>query len=166
VLYTFAGGSDGANPLAGLIFDPAGNLYGTTYRGGTAKLGTVFTLTHSSTGWTESVLHSFTGGSDGQGTLESMPGLAIDAAGNLFGTTPVGGVGTCSSSYGAGCGIVFELSPGSGGQWTETVLHSFTSSPSDGIGGNPLIVDAKGIVYGASPLGGKANDGAFFEVTP
>jgi uncharacterized repeat protein (TIGR03803 family) len=160
VLYEFLGGSDGAAPFGGVIFDPAGNLYGTTAEGGSAKLGTVFKLTPSAGSWTESVLHSFTGGSDGAGVFPTMPGLVIDAAGNLYGTTPKGGDITCN------CGIVFELSPGSGGQWTETVLHNFTSFPGDGTGGLPLIVDASGVLYGTSAVGGSANDGAIFEVTP
>jgi uncharacterized repeat protein (TIGR03803 family) len=160
LLYSFLGGSDGADPLGGVIFDSAGNLYGTTEEGGSAKLGTVFKLTPSASGWTKSVLHNFTGGSDGAGTWPTMPGLAIDAAGNLYGTTPVGGDLTCN------CGIVFELSPGSGGQWTETVLHNFTSFPGDGTGGLPLIVDASGVLYGTSSIGGSANDGAIFVVTP
>jgi uncharacterized repeat protein (TIGR03803 family) len=160
VLYEFSGGSDGAYPFGGVIFDPAGNLYGTTAEGGSAKLGTVFKLTPSAGSWTESVLHSFTGGSDGAGVFPTMPGLVIDAAGNLYGTTPKGGDITC------GCGIVFELSPGSGGQWTETVLHNFTSFPGDGTGGLPLIVDASGVLYGTSSVGGSANDGAIFVVTP
>jgi uncharacterized repeat protein (TIGR03803 family) len=160
LLYSFLGGSDGATPFGGVIFDPAGNLYGTTEGGGSAQLGTVFKLTPSAGSWTESVLHSFTGGSDGAGTLGAMPGLSIDVAGNLYGTTPVGGDLTCK------CGIVFELSPGSGGQWTETVLHNFTSFPGDGTGGLPLIVDASGVLYGTSSVGGSANDGAIFVVTP
>jgi uncharacterized repeat protein (TIGR03803 family) len=160
VLYEFSGGSDGAYPFGGVIFDPAGNLYGTTVEGGSAKLGTVFKLTPSAGSWTESVLHSFTGGSDGAGTWPTMPGLSIDVAGNLYGTTPLGGDLTCN------CGIVFELSPGSGGQWTETVLHNFTSFPGDGTGGLPLIVDASGVLYGTSSVGGSANDGAIFVVTP
>ena len=159
VLYSFAGGSDGDSPVAGLTFDPAGNLYGTTYLGGTANLGTAFMLKHSSTGWTESVLHSFTGGSDGASTLDVMPELEIDAAGNLYGNTPQGG-GTCN------CGVLFELSPGSGGQWTETILHAFTGSPTDGAGGNPLTLDPAGILYGTSASGGTAGDGTFFKVTP
>ena len=160
VLYNFAGGNDGAGPVASLVFDQAGNLYGTTYKGGTAGHGTVFTLVPSSTGWTESVLHSFAGGSDGAGSLDLMPGLAIDAAGNLYGTTPKGGDATCN------CGVVFELSPSSGGQWTETVLHAFTGGPTDGEGGNPLIIDPAGVLYGTSEIGGTAGDGTFFNVTP
>src|SRR5579862_5546234 len=87
VLHSFAqNGRDGASPNAGVIVDKAGNIYGTTLAGGTAKVGTVFELSPSGTGaWTESVLHSFSNdGVDGQN-----PGanLLLDAAGNLYGTT-------------------------------------------------------------------------------
>ena len=164
VLYSFTGGSDGAYPVAGLVFDPAGNLYGTTSASSSGP--TVFTLTHSSAGWTESVLHSFTGGTGGgTNTVFTMPGLVIDAAGNLYGTTPSGGDATCN--YGEGCGVVFELSPGANGQWTENVLHSFTGYPTDGGDmSNPLIMDGAGNLYGGTVRGGTSGDGVIFEVTP
>jgi uncharacterized repeat protein (TIGR03803 family) len=107
VLHAFAGGNDGANPQAAMIFDDSGNLYGTAAMGGAHGHGTVFKLTHGSKGgWIEGTLHSFTGGADGSGPLTS---LTMDAAGNLYGTTGWGGnTAYCSSS---GCGVVFELSP-------------------------------------------------------
>jgi uncharacterized repeat protein (TIGR03803 family) len=109
VLYSFTGGSDGAFPEAGLIADRAGNLYGTTNRGGGSGGGVVFKLSSSGT---ETVLYSFTGGSDGR---NPQAGLIADSAGNLYGTTEGGGSGN---------GVVFKLSLGG----TETVLHSFTGS--------------------------------------
>ena len=176
VLYNFAGGSDGSGPMAPLTFDPAGNLYGTTTQGGIpgCNCGTLFTLSHSSGGWTESVLHSFTGGSDGGSYFDSMPGLVIDGAGNLYGATISGGNTTCNYALGyrVGCGVVYMLAPGSDGQWTESVLHSFTGYPTDGGGGEPiyyygnsLVRDAAGNLYGVTG-GGSANDGVIFEVTP
>jgi uncharacterized repeat protein (TIGR03803 family) len=119
VLYTFTGGVDGSQPYqAGVIFDPAGNLYGVTQYGGAYGKGTVFQLTPSTGGaWTETVLHSFTAGTDGQ---QPQGGLVIDGAGNLFGTTSGGG------DRNAECGTVFELSPTDSG-WTFAVLHSFTN---------------------------------------
>ena len=113
VLHSF-NGNDGYHPPAGLIFDAAGNLYGTTYYGGAHDTGTVFELTPNGDGsWTESVLHSFNG-SDGSGLFA---GLTFDAAGNLYGTTSWGG--------GFGYGTVFELTPNGDGSWTESVIHSF-----------------------------------------
>jgi uncharacterized repeat protein (TIGR03803 family) len=101
-LHYFTGFSDGSQPEAGLIFDSAGNLYSTTAGGGGGGAygnGTVFELTPSESGWTETVLHSFTG-SDG-----SLPtaGLVFDRVGNLYGTTVDGGAN--------GDGVVFELKP-------------------------------------------------------
>jgi uncharacterized repeat protein (TIGR03803 family) len=85
VLHSFQGGTDGSAPSAGLIFDAAGNLYGTTYVGGTSSAGTVFELTPAAGGtWTEKVLYSFGGGTDG---ANPTAGLIFDAAGNLYGTT-------------------------------------------------------------------------------
>jgi len=127
-LYSFTGGTDGANPYAGVIFDNSSNLYGTTWKGGytggiceNQGCGVVFELSNSSGVWTETVLYTFLGGTDG---AYSQAGLTRDALGNLYGTTGTGGVsGGCG---GEGCGVVFELS-NSSGVWTETVIH--TSSP-------------------------------------
>lgn len=100
-LHQFTGGEDGANPYARVIFDAAGNLYGTTYAGGAYGYGTVFELTpNGSGGWKETVLHQFTGGKDG---ANPYAGLIFDAAGNLYGTTWVGGS--------SGDGVVFEITP-------------------------------------------------------
>src|SRR5207248_3167096 len=120
VLYTFTGGTDGSNPVAGLRRDSAGNLYSTTQRGGDVNCnggqgcGVVFKL--DSTG-RETVLYRFTGGTDG---AFPAAGLIRDAAGNLFGTTQSGGNPSCFS--GNGCGVVFKLDP----TGKETVLYTFT----------------------------------------
>jgi uncharacterized repeat protein (TIGR03803 family) len=164
VLYTFTGGSDGGSPYAGLVFDSAGNLYGTTYEGGvnncirgnvTYGCGVVFKLSPSSQGWTESVLYTFTGGSDGGGPTST---LIFDAAGNLYGTTRNGGDTTAlactSGGNGSGCGVVFELSPASSGGWTQSVIHTFTAGK-DGV--NPfsgLTSDVAGNLYGTTVYGG------------
>src|ERR1035438_1221071 len=138
-------GTDGWRPEAGLIFDAAGNLYGTTSQGGSSGVGTVFELTPATGGtWTEKVLHSFGGGADG-GYPEA--GLILDAAGNLYGTTQWGGTSTV--------GAVFELTPAAGGTWTEKVLHSFLNDGTDGV--NPvagLIFDGAGNLYGTTYQGG------------
>src|ERR1035437_2552607 len=156
VLYTFTGGVDGSQPYqAGVIFDPAGNLYGVTQYGGAYGQGTVFQLTPSPDGvWTETVLHSFTGVPDGE---QPQGGLAIDAAGNLYGTTSWGG------DPSAWCGTVFELSPSSSG-WTFTVLHAFTNGQ-DGCSpqGGDLHFDS-GSIFGTTAGGGAGSQGTVFSL--
>jgi uncharacterized repeat protein (TIGR03803 family) len=167
VLYSFGAFGDGVSPYAGLIFDAAGNLYGTTYGGGAyqcslgAGCGTVFELSPNGTGgWTETVLHSFGNGTDG--AIPSA-GLIFDAAGNLYGTTAYGG------DYGGynGDGTVFELSPNGSGGWTETVLHNFHYNGTDGVSPYAgLIFDAAGNLYGTTREGGTSSYGTVFEITP
>jgi uncharacterized repeat protein (TIGR03803 family) len=136
VIYSFQG-ADGCAPAAGLIFDQAGNLYGTTLSGGKYHDGIVFKLTPSGGAWTETVLHSFTN-NDGAYPAAS---LIFDQAGNLYGTTLFGG-----PTRG---GTVFQLTL-SGGVWTETVLHSFTGR-NDGIDpAASLIFDQSGALYGTT----------------
>jgi len=158
VLHNFQNdGMDGANPEAGLIFDAAGNLYGTAFRGGTHGVGMVFELSPVGYGtWTLKVLHNF----NQNGTDGAYPAAALifDHAGNLFGTTSGGGT--------FGAGTAFELSPAGGGTWTEKVLHSFGSDPD---GANPeaaLIFDAAGNLYGTCETGGAGGAGAVFELSP
>ncbi len=137
VIYSFQCAADGAAPAAGLIFDQAGNLYGTTLTGGKYHDGTVFQLTPSGSAWTESVLHSFT---DMDGAYPAAS-LIFDRAGNLYGTTLFGGR--------LHNGTVFQLTS-SGGVWTETVLHTFTGQK-DGIDpAASLILDQNGALYGTT----------------
>ncbi|MGA8876750.1 MAG: choice-of-anchor tandem repeat GloVer-containing protein [Candidatus Korobacteraceae bacterium] len=157
ILHNFGTGGDGFSPTAGLILDAAGNLYGTTYGGGTYNQygGTVFELTPGVGGWTETLLHSFGNGTDGEAPDGA---LVFDTAGNLYGTT--GGGGT----YGGG--TVFELTPTVGGGWTEQVLHNFGNGVD---GANPytgLIFDAAGNLYGTTQSGGNHGAGTVFELTP
>ncbi len=165
VLYSFAGGADGAWPYSPLIFDSAGNLYGTTEMGGSNNYGTVFELKLNGDGsWTEVVLHSFSGG-PGDGA-EPQAGLTFDHAGNLYGTTNSGGLSNCS--FPIGCGVVFQLAPGSGGQWTESILHAFAGGND---GGNPhsqaaLLFDQQGNLYGTTGAGGPGGVGTVFELSP
>jgi hypothetical protein len=153
VLYSFTGGADGGLPLAGLIFDAGGNLYGTTWEGGTYTNDVVFELKSNPDGtFTESVVHTFTGGADG-----ALPGagLVFDATGNLYGTAAGGGTGY-------GYGVVFKLTPNSSG-WSETVLHSFLGF---GAGPNAVIFDPAGNLYGTTSSGNNAFDyGLVFEIT-
>jgi uncharacterized repeat protein (TIGR03803 family) len=149
VLHGFTG-PDGANPEAGLVRDKEGNLYGTTFGGGTSGEGTVFKL--DTTGM-ETVLYSFTGGADGANPHGS---LILDKAGNLYGTTYLGGLLNC---FGAGCGVVFKLDT----TGTETVLHSFTGPD----GANPdagLVRDKEGNLYGTTSGGGPSKEGTVFKL--
>jgi uncharacterized repeat protein (TIGR03803 family) len=155
VLYSFAGGTDGANPLAGLIQDSTGNLYGTTYGGGTTSVGTVFKLT---TAGVETILHSFTGGTDG---ANPWAGLIQDSAGNLYGTTSTGGITPVGSSLSNG--VVFKITP----VGVETILYKFKGGTVDGahsVAG--LIQDSAGNLYGTTSGGGGLGYGTVFKLTP
>lgn len=187
VLYSFTGGADGADPVANVIFDTNGNLYGTTTRGGNISLlncsasvgcGVVFELSPPSGGsgpWTETPLYTFIGKTDG-----SYPyaGVVIDSQGNLYGTTAIGGAKSgpiCKRTN--GCGVVFEVSPptGGNGDWTETVLYSFGNSIDGGYPYAGVIFDPVGNLYGATVQGGNTSGancsaydgcGVVFELSP
>jgi uncharacterized repeat protein (TIGR03803 family) len=161
VLHAFTGGSDGQDPVGRLLLDSGGNLYGTTEFGGSNNTGTVFKLAPSGGSYTESILYSFAGGSDG---ANPVTGLVMDNAGDLYGTTAYGGsTGLAYYTY----GTVFELASNGGGGYTESVLYRFASG-SDGA--NPfagLIVDTAGNFYGTTEYGGGSpNDGAVFKLAP
>jgi len=164
-LYSFAGGADGANPQARVIIGPDGALYGTTQNGGLGH-GTVFRLTPPGTGcqtqvcpWTETVLYRFTGGADGEGPVAD---LVFDQAGNLFGTTPLGGTGSCN---GNNCGVVYELTQ-SAGSWTHSLLWSFSGGNDGGAPTAGLVLDSTGHLYGTTTMGGLYNRGAVFQLSP
>jgi uncharacterized repeat protein (TIGR03803 family) len=158
VLHSFANnGTDGYYPEAGLIFDTAGNLYGTAETGGAFSEGAVFELMPPATPsgkWTEKILHSF----DNNGTDGYSPqaNLISDGDGNLYGTTVFGG--TLNN------GTVFELMP-AGANWTEKILHSFGTTENDGV--NPyggLIRNAAGHLFGTTLTGGANGQGMVFEL--
>ena len=167
LLYSFNPNTgDGVNPYGALVFDKAGNLYGTTYGGGGGKYGTVFELSpHSGGAWTESIVHSFKP-QQGDGRYP-YAGLMIDGKGNLYGTTSQGGSGTnCGSS---GCGTVFLLIPRGGGLWTEKILHSFDGGTTDGSSPVASLVLHAGKLYGTTqvgPAGASSNSGSVFELAP
>jgi uncharacterized repeat protein (TIGR03803 family) len=152
VLYRFSGGSDGSFPANGdLVFDRAGSLYGATGEGGIVESGVVYKLAPSRSGWTESVVYSFTHGNDGG----SPNGVIFGQDGNLYGTAFSGGM------YSRG--TVFQL-VSSGMGWSENTLHSFQEDegfwPSGG-----LILDGSGGLYGSTTSGG-AGGGDVFNLTP
>jgi uncharacterized repeat protein (TIGR03803 family) len=156
VLYSFKGGDDGSMPIGSVIFDAAGNLYGTTSGGGTSALGTVFELTPTSSGkWKEAILYSFTGRGNGSNPRTD---LLLDGAGNLFGTTAYGGA-PCPPN---GCGVVFELTRETIGSWTETTIHEFTGTPDGATPATPVILDSDGNLYGATKFGGTGSCGSHF----
>jgi uncharacterized repeat protein (TIGR03803 family) len=147
VLYSFKGTSDGKTPMAGLIRDAAGNLYGTTEYGGASGAGVVFKL--DTTG-KQTVLYPFTGGADGANPIAS---LIRDAAGNLYGTTVNGGA--------SGVGVVFSLDT----TGKQTVLHSFNKTDGE-FPSAPLLRDANGNLYGTAEGGGAFDGGVVFKLTP
>jgi uncharacterized repeat protein (TIGR03803 family) len=155
VLHNF-NGNHGASPRSNLVFDAAGNLYGTTITGGTFNFGTVFELTPDiGGGWTEMALHSFN--ENGKDGTYPNGGLIFDGSGNLYGTTISGGA--------ANVGTMFELAPQTGGGWTEKILHGFNGT--DGI--EPfasLIFDGAGNLYATTVGGGAFNHGTVFELKP
>jgi uncharacterized repeat protein (TIGR03803 family) len=168
VLHTFSfTTTDAATPWSGLIFDKAGNLFGTSSAGGTSNSGTVYELTPTASGaWRERVLHSFS--SDGVDGTAIYNNVTLDTSGNLFGVAYFGGANDK--------GAVFELSPQTGGGWTEKILYSFDGKGPVGGGANPfgsLIIDNKGNLYGTALYGGRAQKcggslgcGVVFELSP
>jgi len=165
VLYRFSG-PDGAFPQGDLIFDQAGNIYGTTLAGGNTSCsngtggtcGTVFKLTPSNGGWTESVAYAFTGDNDGFGP---RGGVILDRAGNLYGTTTQGGP---PQGGGLPNGTVFELTP-SGSGWSKSILFTFEQY-GEGLEPNGLIFDGSGNLYGGTPAGGANKGGTVYELMP
>jgi uncharacterized repeat protein (TIGR03803 family) len=151
-VYNFRAGAGGAQPYAGVIFDNAGNLYGTTLGDGSYNCGVVFQLTPSGSGWTENILYSFNP-SDGDGCLPTA-GVIFDQSGNLYGATLEGGSG--------GGGTVFELTP-SNGSWTYNVLYSFNGSCGPSAS---LVMDGKGNLYGTTVCDGSYGYGNVFKLTP
>jgi uncharacterized repeat protein (TIGR03803 family) len=143
VLHSFGGYlGDGISPRGDMIFDPAGNLYGTTAVGGNPSPGTVFEMSPFGGGWTEQVIYNELYG--------CYAGLTMDAAGNIFG---------------ASFSTVFELSPNGNGGWTSIVLHTFTGAPEDGSSayGTPAL-DQAGNLYGTTYAGGAKNRGTVYKL--
>jgi uncharacterized repeat protein (TIGR03803 family) len=153
VLHRFGGNLDGYTPHSELIRDSAGNLYGTTESGGVSNYGTVYRI---DTTRHETILHNFTLGADG-----GLPdgGLILDADGNLYGTTALGGDPSCNG--GSGCGTIFKLNING----TETVLHNFEKKPGE-FPAAKLVMDSSGSLYGTTAGDDLANYGSVFKLIP
>jgi|SRR5580700_93961 uncharacterized repeat protein (TIGR03803 family) len=154
-LYSFGSfQDDGNNPYSALIAGPGGVLYGDTVNGGPipCRCGVVYELVPSGSGYTETVIHAFQGGSDGESPVGS---LLLDQSGALYGTTPGGGASpACSNpSYAGGCGTVFKLTP-SGSGFTESVLYSFQGGNDGAFPRGGVIADGTGALYGTTVYGG------------
>ena len=193
VLYTFGGSTAGSLPVGGLTFDSRGNLYGVAYSGGDTSAscfggsgcGVVFKLAPTRSGpWNETILHAFTGGTDGGIPLLD---LILDSHGSVYGSTIYGGDTTASNCLGGygfggppGCGVVFKLTPTAHGHgsWVETVLYAFTGGSDGAFSGDPLVLDSAGNLYGTASNGGdlagpctfgdenNAGCGVVFKLTP
>jgi hypothetical protein len=171
ILYSFQSGNDGYFPSGNLTFDQAGNLYGATQFGGGKGntcdpyyqyCGTVFKMSppkKKGGTWTEQVLHSFAGSTDG---ANPNGGLVLDKKGAIFGTTYIGGY-NCPHHSGQGCGTVFKLNPPSrkGGRWTEKQLHVFKNGDDGALPGAGVVLDAKGFLFGGAEFGPKGGGVVF-----
>ncbi len=156
-LFDFKNGTEGSTPNCGLVRDALGNIYGTTFSGGFEFWGTAFELSPNSDGsWTEKVLHYF--GKPATDGEVPLAGLVSDPAGNLYGTTELGGAN--------GTGAVFELAPQPDGAWTEKVLYSFGTGTDGQAPGSSLIFDSAGNLYGTTLAGGANDGGTVFELLP
>lgn len=162
VLYNFTGGADGGEPYKGVTLDAQGNIYGTAGVGGKyvgpctdTGCGVVFELTNSGGTWTQTVIHSFTGGKDGWGP---GAGVTVDSHGAVYGTTPLGGT--------PNAGVIYQLI-NRNGTWGEKIIHTFTGG-NDGIGGSAgrLVPDRRGGFFGACTAGGANGDGVIFHIAP
>ena len=156
-IYDFTGGADGAYPVAGIIVDTEGNLYGATSVAGSGNGGTVFELSPSGGSWNYTLLYSFAGPNNGRQVVGPVGNLVLDAAGNLYGTTISDGA--------HGYGAVFKLTH-SNGNWTYTALHDFTNGADGSYPYANLVFDGNGNIYGTASGGGAFGVGVVFEITP
>ncbi|HUK43152.1 MAG TPA: choice-of-anchor tandem repeat GloVer-containing protein [Candidatus Bathyarchaeia archaeon] len=173
ILHNFTGSLDGAYPYAGLVLDRAGNLYGTASAGGSSSCpggcGTVFRLSPHGSSWVFTPLYAFQGGMDGQAPLAPV---VIAPDGTLYGTTTAGGMGSCNSNFGRGCGTVFRLRPPAhicnavSCPWIEAVIYRFSGGLDGSAPGyGPLALDASSNLFGTTELGGQYGLGTAFELT-
>ena len=164
VLYSFTGGSDGAHPLAGLTMDSRGNLFGTTLDSGTHGWGTVYTLTHSGSGWTLSSLYAFQGLTDSVADGGAPASRAVFGPnGALYGTTKSGGFGQGCVEWYFGCGTVYSLSNRSG-TWKEGILFQFGNFDGGNPGYGDVVFDRAGNMYDTSSTSGPSGIGVAYQV--
>jgi uncharacterized repeat protein (TIGR03803 family) len=158
ILHKFVKEGDGAAPFAGVILDPSGNLYGTTYGGGAYNGGTVYEIERTATGWKEKVLHSFAVNYK-DGHTPGWGSLFMDSSGSLYGTTAGGG---CCG------GVVFKLTPESGGRWRETILYAFQGGASGYEPNAGVVMDKSGNLYGTTDYGGEpfCDCGVIYKLAP
>ena len=159
VLYSFTSGADGSQPYNGVTLDAQGNIYGTAVTGGTGQAceggcGVVYKLTRSGGNWTQSVLYNFTGGNDGAGP---GAGLTFDQNGSLYGMTPIGGE--------FGLGVIYQLTPQPNGEWTQSVIHTFTGGTDGGTGSAGRLLLHSGSLYGVATVGGLHAKGTAFRLS-
>jgi uncharacterized repeat protein (TIGR03803 family) len=160
IIYDFAEGAPNgiSSPYGGVIFDNAGNLYGTAFAGGIGvcarACGVVYKLTQSDGEWTLTPIYTFTGGKDGASPMST---LFMDGYGHLYGTAAYGG----SEQF----GTVFELTP-SGPMWTFHLLYTFEGQSDGGIPTAGLVMDGHGNLYGDTPIGGSNDGGVVFQLSP
>lgn len=169
IIYNFASPLAAYSPAAGLVADQNGNFYGTTWGGGSNGTGTVYELQRMPGGtWAENVIFSFP-------TLGNQYGYAANAvifdhSGNIYGTTTQGGGWGCGDDQGNvwGCGTVYELSPSTGGGWSETNLYSFLGGTDGSAPSGGLVMDSAGNLYGVTNIGGTATNhsGEVFKISP
>lgn len=155
VLYNFTGNNDGFGPGGQVVFDQAGNLFGTAPDGGSHSAGVVYELTFRNGSWHQKVLHAFTGGADG--AVGSLGALLVDASGKLYGVTEIGGTHSA--------GTAFRLAPRQDGSYNFTTLYEFNGQPDAGSPYGGLIPDASGNLYGTTYFGGASGQGTVYELT-
>jgi uncharacterized repeat protein (TIGR03803 family) len=163
ILYSFLGSpNDASAPIGSLVFDSAGNLYGASINGGPDFIGTVYELSPGTSSWTETVLHAFSSANNGMDDGKYPPaGPVFDPLGNLYVATSYGGAIEGST----GGGTVIQLHPEAGGEWKETIVHSFPVTNDDGYYPNGgVLVDAGGNLYGTLYNGGANGAGIAYEI--
>ncbi len=159
VVLRFNGAKDGSHPYGGLVFDSAGNLYGTTNEYGPTGQGTVFKLSTAAHGhWKETVLYTFPQIANGGYPIGT---LAIDKNGALYGIA--GGGNNCS---GDACGVVYKLAPQAHDRWKYSVLHKFNGSDGMWPQGGVILDKQQKHLYGTTEYGGAYGYGVVFEITP
>jgi len=180
VIHNFAGGAAGYYPIAGIVRDHAGNLYGTAAYGGDytpscnsdgsqTGCGVVYKMSQHGSGWVFNLLSSF----DGATGYDPQQLITIATDGSLYGTTKYGGYAECSD-FQPGCGTVFRLQPPAtfchsvSCPWTLTDLHQFLGEPSDGSSPTlgSLTMDSAGNLYGTTEIGGAYDRGIVYELSP